>query len=322
MKITIDSNDGLFDYSQQEQIFRRKTGVDYIKFYHKYLPKLIFYLHGICKDKQTSEDVCQESFLTALEKIDTYDNQQSQPSTWLFTIARNKMLQLLDKKNILVSIDSPIDDEGSSVKDFISDDTDPEYEEYLCKREEKGRVLMKNINSLSDQYKKVIEMCDIKEMQYKDIAAELNLNLNTCKSQIRNGRLSLIKKSKKEFDNIDRDKNDFHRIFGKPGTEAPVEDTNEPKMSRTTAQTFKMLKNNNTPSMNKEYIEQKNINSTLVSQKLGMLKEPYQQVLRMREIDNLSYHEISNRLNIKLGDVKTKISRGRSMIIKMIEKDS
>ena len=49
----------------------------------------------------------------------------------------------------------------------------------------------------------VIEMREIKKMQYKDIADELGRNLSTVKSQIRQGRNLLIKASEKEFKVLD-----------------------------------------------------------------------------------------------------------------------
>jgi DNA-directed RNA polymerase specialized sigma24 family protein len=56
---------------------------------------------------------------------------------------------------------------------------------------------------LKNPYKKVIEMRELKRMSYKDISDQLNLNLSTVKSQIRNGRAILIKETQKEFDEID-----------------------------------------------------------------------------------------------------------------------
>jgi DNA-directed RNA polymerase specialized sigma24 family protein len=46
-------------------------------------------------------------------------------------------------------------------------------------------------------------MREIKKMSYKDIAKELKRNLSTVKSQIRNGRVILIKGTFKEFKQID-----------------------------------------------------------------------------------------------------------------------
>ena len=59
------------------------------------------------------------------------------------------------------------------------------------------------IGGLKDPYKKVIEMREIKKMQYQDISEQLGKNLSTIKSQIRNGRILLIKSTEKEFKIID-----------------------------------------------------------------------------------------------------------------------
>jgi RNA polymerase sigma-70 factor (ECF subfamily) len=63
--------------------------------------------------------------------------------------------------------------------------------------------MKKHISKLKEPYRKVIEMREIKKMQYKDIADELKLNLSTVKSQIRNGRGILIRETEKEFELID-----------------------------------------------------------------------------------------------------------------------
>jgi DNA-directed RNA polymerase specialized sigma24 family protein len=63
--------------------------------------------------------------------------------------------------------------------------------------------MKRHIRNLKEPYRRVIEMREIKKMQYKDIADELNLNLSTVKSQIRNGRSILIKETQKEFELLD-----------------------------------------------------------------------------------------------------------------------
>jgi len=46
----------------------------------------------------------------------------------------------------------------------------------------------------------------------------------------------------------------------------------------------------------------------------------YQTVLIMREIDNLTYNEISENLQLNLSTIKSQIKKGRSIIVKKIEK--
>jgi RNA polymerase sigma-70 factor (ECF subfamily) len=157
----------------------------------------------MCKDQQKAEDITFESFMTAFKKIDKYEREKSQFSTWLFTIARNIILQ--DMKNIKkeISIDTQIDEEGTTLKDFIQyEHEDPMLQEI---HQMKAKIMVQKINSLKEPYKTVIEMREIKRMAYKDIADLLGKNLSTIKSQIRNGRAILMKETKFEFAKLEQE---------------------------------------------------------------------------------------------------------------------
>jgi RNA polymerase sigma-70 factor (ECF subfamily) len=188
-------------FSEHEKIFKERTGNDFTHFYKKYYPKLIYYTSKMCNDQQKAEDVTTESFMTAFEKIDKYEKEKSQFSTWLFTIARNIMLQEIKNQKKTISIDVEVDEEGTTLKDFIQEEDSKEHIVDLSTR--KADIMKNHISRLKDPYKKVIEMREIKKMAYKDIAEELGKNLSTIKSQIRNGRALLINQTKKEFDMLD-----------------------------------------------------------------------------------------------------------------------
>jgi RNA polymerase sigma-70 factor (ECF subfamily) len=189
-------------FSEHEVIFKERTGNDFTFFYKKYYPKLIYYTSKMCGDSQKAEDVTTESFLTAFEKIDKYEREKAQFSTWLFTIARNIMLQDIKSTRKTISIDVELDEEGTTLKDFIPEEE--QGEQYISDlNDKKAEIMKKHILELKEPYRKVIEMREIKKMAYKDIADELGKNLSTIKSQIRNGRAILIENSKKEFDLLD-----------------------------------------------------------------------------------------------------------------------
>lgn len=188
-------------FSEQEILFKERTGKDFSTLYTKYYPKLIYFTSRICNDTQKAEDISTDSFMIALDKIHKYEREKSQFSTWLFTIAKNLTLQDLKNSKRSISLDIQFDDEGTTMKDFIQEE---ENESYLHDvYEKKADVLKKHINELKEPYKTVIEMREVNKMAYKDIADKLGKNLSTIKSQIRNGRLILISQSKKEFDGID-----------------------------------------------------------------------------------------------------------------------
>lgn len=189
-------------FSEKEKLFKERTGKDFTTLYQKYYPKLIYFTSRICNDAQKAEDLSTDSFMIALDKIEKYDREKSQFSTWLFTIAKNLTLQdiKLDKKKI--SLDIEFDEEGTTMKDFITieDETDTHIHDVVSKKSE---IMKKYMHTLKEPYKTVIQMREVDGMAYKDIADKLGKNLSTIKSQIRNGRHILISQTKKEFDDID-----------------------------------------------------------------------------------------------------------------------
>ena len=188
-------------FSEQEILFKEKTGKEFTFFYQKYYPKLIYYTSRMCKDPQKAEDVSTDSFMIAFEKIEKYEKEKSQFSTWLFTIAKNLMLQEIKNEKKTMSIDVELDEEGTTMKDFIVEEASEQHLHDLVTK--KSEIMMKQIKSLKDPYKKVIEMREIKKMSYKDIADKLDTNLSTIKSQIRNGRGILMRNTQQEFDLLD-----------------------------------------------------------------------------------------------------------------------
>lgn len=194
------------DFLQQEKIFKQRTGKEFTALYKKYYPKLIFYINKICKDRKIAEDISTDSFIMALEKINLYDKNKAQFSTWLFTIARNLTYQDLKRESKTTSIDENYDTQGTTMKNFlkaeVSDSIDKEINFKIISQ--KAKVLSDNIYKLREPYRTVIQMRELDKLSYQAISNTLDRNLSTIKSQIRNGRQLLIDISKEELSNIDK----------------------------------------------------------------------------------------------------------------------
>jgi RNA polymerase sigma-70 factor (ECF subfamily) len=201
-KLTAIKMDKITLFSDHEKLFVEKTGKDFSTLYKKYYPKLIYYTSKMCNDPQKTEDIATDSFMTAFEKIEKYDDEKAQFSTWLFTIAKNLALQAIKNDKKSVSLDVEYDDEGTTMKDFIPQDFQNEIEVFES-NDLKAEIMKEHISQLKEPYRSVIEMREIKKMSYKDISDVLCKNLSTIKSQIRNGRAILINETKGEFKEID-----------------------------------------------------------------------------------------------------------------------
>jgi len=192
-------------FPEQEELFKERTGKEFSFFYQKYYPKLLYYTSKMCQsarlDPAKAEDVTTDSFLIAFEKIDKYEKEKSQFSTWLFTIAKNLMLQEIKTDQKTLSMDVEVDEEGITMKDFLQEEESEQHIQDLIQM--KAEIMLKRISELKEPYKQVIEMREIQKMAYKDIADKLGKNLSTIKSQIRNGRAILISETEKEFLSLD-----------------------------------------------------------------------------------------------------------------------
>lgn len=162
---------------EKVELFNEKTGEKFNDFYKKYLPKLIWYCNKYCKDDEKACDYSEEAIMISLEKIDQFDPEKARFSTWLFTIARNHVFQNLKKSNRLkcVSMDLPVDEDGTQISDFISDNI--VEDEYNLEQDEiinkKAEILKETIEKLKLPYREVIEMREIKKLSYKEIADKL-----------------------------------------------------------------------------------------------------------------------------------------------------
>ena len=145
------------------------------------------------------DDICSRSFEKAFRQIGSYDPSKRQFSTWLRTIAHNTALDLLEQEgrvhNQMVSIDdftrqsqmmeSLPDQMASPLESIIRDEDQVETEGYVEK--------------LPALYREVARKRLIEGLQYKEIAQETGLELNTVRTRIRRAR-AIIDKMRKEGD--------------------------------------------------------------------------------------------------------------------------
>ena len=186
-----------------EKLFETATGENFAEYYQRYFPKLVYFLSSYSKDEKKAEDLAQETFIQCLEKIRDYKPETSRFSTWMYTVGKNLALQKIKKEEKLPTSSMDQDREGVRISDFLAynDDSEEHYEYRVV--QEKHRIMVEEINRLPEKYRTVIVMRELHDMPYDNIAKEIKLNLNTVKSQIKQGRNLLIKSVKKRYEMID-----------------------------------------------------------------------------------------------------------------------
>ncbi len=182
-------------------LFIERTGKKFDFYFSKYREKLIWYLMKMCNDEIEAEEIADEAFVKAFFEIEKYDKEKSQFSTWLFTIARNIMIQKIKSNSKFESIQE--DHDGATIGDFLYADDNTEKEEKEIILAKKVQLIKNEIANLPEKYSVVLMMREIDGMHYDEIAEYLDLNLNTVKSQIRQGRNLLVKNLEPKFKVLD-----------------------------------------------------------------------------------------------------------------------
>ena len=145
------------------------------------------------------DDICSRSFEKAFRQIGSYDPSKSQFITWLRTIARNTALDLLEQEGRVHSQMVSIDDfaRQSQMVDSLPDQMASPLESII--RDEDQVETEGYVEKLPSLYREVARKRLIEGMQYKEIAQETGLELNTVRTRIRRAR-AIIDRLRKEED--------------------------------------------------------------------------------------------------------------------------
>jgi len=142
----------------------------------------------IVNDTMEAEDIMQESFLSAFEKIDTYSGTVSF-GAWLKKIVINRSLDALSKrKAIFEEIDYHI-----GIKDDSPDDTIRKEEVDI-----KVEVVKEAINRLPDGYRIILSLYLLEGYDHDEIGEILSISSSTSRSQLSRAKQKLVAELKKK----------------------------------------------------------------------------------------------------------------------------
>ena len=160
----------------------------------RYNGRLYNFIYRFVGDRETAEDIVQETFLRAFRKRKEY-RAIANFSTWLFTIAGNLAKSELRRRKRwrLFSIDR--DEESDTGMDLpdVSALPDKVAESSLADVQ-----IQQAIGSLPANYRQVILLRDVQGMSYQEIAEIVDCPVGTVKSRVNRARLKLQQKLKNE----------------------------------------------------------------------------------------------------------------------------
>ena len=142
-------------------------------------------LLGICLrilgDRQAAEDAVQDSFIKVWRNANKYQVNQHGPLPWLNTIARNTAIDKLRSQK-------PTEDMTDYMEFMSSPGGDPE--QAAIATSEAARILA-CLDELSADRRDAIKGAYLQGERYQDISERLNIPLNTVRTWLRRGLMSL-----------------------------------------------------------------------------------------------------------------------------------
>jgi RNA polymerase sigma-70 factor (ECF subfamily) len=152
-----------------------------------YQHRLLRYLLFLTGKRETAEDLFQETWMRVLLRGAQY-NGKARFDTWLFTIARNLVIDL-SRKRTMASLDE-MSESGEDDRPFEVAMSGPSPLEQFQSREdcaEVGEVLLK----LEPSYREVLVLRFYEELSLDEIAAVTKAPLSTVKSRLYRGLAAL-----------------------------------------------------------------------------------------------------------------------------------
>jgi RNA polymerase sigma-70 factor (ECF subfamily) len=177
--------------SKIKEIFSRAQNGDQEAFrliYDKYLTPIYRYIYFRVKDKNTADDLTQEVFVKAFDRINRIEAENNNPLTYFYTIARNLLIDNYRHKHI-----ETIANEEAEIYLIHNDNPEKIYTE-----NEDARQLMKALNKISDLEAEVIILKFLKNFDNSEIAKVLDKS----EMAVRQLQSRGLKSLKKIYENI------------------------------------------------------------------------------------------------------------------------
>lgn len=149
----------------------------------------------INRDRAQAEDILQEVYVNVWRAAASFDAAQSQPLTWLTSIARNRAIDSLRRISTqpqlrtLAPAAGGTDREDESVYDTVADDAPGPLD--LLSRAGEARSLASCMEKLSALQRQSVALAFYQGLSHAEVAEQLRQPLGTVKSWVRRALMTL-----------------------------------------------------------------------------------------------------------------------------------
>jgi RNA polymerase sigma-70 factor (ECF subfamily) len=157
----------------------------------QYHHRLIRYLAHLSRNRELAEDLAQETWLRVLERGHQF-NGKSEFATWLYTVARNLMLDHFRRKST-VSLEGLVESGEHNSLEPVDDA--PLAWEALAAHEQSEKITAA-LAGIPGEYREVVVLRFLEGLRLEEIATVIGLPLGTVKSRLYRGLNALLARLK------------------------------------------------------------------------------------------------------------------------------
>ena len=145
----------------------------------------------INRDRAQAEDVLQEVYVNVWRAAQSFDAAQSQPLTWLTSVARHRAIDSLRRKQTEPQTQPAQfnDDEDKDVYDDVADDAPTPLE--MLSRASDARALAQCMDVLSAPQRQSVALAFYDGLSHAEVADQMRQPLGTVKSWVRRALFAL-----------------------------------------------------------------------------------------------------------------------------------
>jgi RNA polymerase sigma-70 factor (ECF subfamily) len=151
----------------------------------RYGPKIFAIAWHMTYDRSEAEELTQDCFLRVWENLDRYEPTEASLLAWIAALSRNLCIDHYRKRKREKGFRFVSDD---AVTTLLPGTGDPHAD---AVRRERLRMLLDAIGDLPDELAEVVQLRDLDGLDYREIAAFLDLPDGTVKSRLNRARIEL-----------------------------------------------------------------------------------------------------------------------------------
>lgn len=147
-------------------------------------------LYRMLGSREDADDVAQEAFVAAFQKLDTFRGD-SQFYSWLFRIAYNTAISMKRKAKLKTISANQLKDSSGHEPDDPNPDHHPEHG---IEVEETQAAVQQALSELSEEYREAIVLKEMEDLSYEEIAELADVPVGTIRSRLHRARAELREK--------------------------------------------------------------------------------------------------------------------------------